>query len=268
MNRNSTFTKLETAMRNGRLAGKVCLITGSGGSIGLESALQFAREGAQIIGCDIDVDRSRAAAEHVRAMGGEMVSLEPCDLTDSKDCGQLVELAVSTFGRIDVLFNNAAMAYFGWLDELSVADFRRTLEEETTLVFQLTQAAWPHLIKSTAGAIVNVASLVAHQPQERVGAIAHGAAKAAVCAMTRQMAMEGAKHGLRANSISPGIILSNQTREFVADPENWASMGRKVMLNRPGEPRDIAACALYLASDESSFVTGADIRVDGGMSAW
>jgi NAD(P)-dependent dehydrogenase (short-subunit alcohol dehydrogenase family) len=255
-------------MPNGRLAGKNCIITGSGGGIGRASALWFAREGARIVGCDINPERGAATLEAVRAAGGEMVSLDPCDLTDAAHCKRLIDFAIESYGGFDVLFNNAAMAYFGWMDEISETDFKRTLDEEVNVVFLLTQAAWPHLTQRSKSSIVNVASAAAHQPCEVVPGIAHSAAKAAVWSMTRQLAMEGGKHGIRANSISPGPVVTNQTQAYLDDPAFWGVMGRKIMLGRPGVPDDIAGCALFLASDESAWITGADIRVDGGMTAW
>ncbi len=196
-----------------------------------------------------------------------MISLAPCDLTDPASCEKLAELCIETHGRIDILFNNAAMAYFGWIDELSLADWNRTINEDLNLVFFMTQASWEGL-KSTSGTIINMASAVAWNSFKVLPGIAHTAAKGGVLSMTRQMAMEGAKYGIRANTISPGVIESNQTVPLLEDPEWTKSMLDKVMLSRLGKPHEVAAVALFLASDESSFITGADIRVDGGMTAW
>jgi NAD(P)-dependent dehydrogenase (short-subunit alcohol dehydrogenase family) len=251
----------------GRLEGKNCLITGTGGSIGRASALWFAREGATVIGCDVNAEQAAITESQVKQVGGKMVSLHPCNLTDVADAERLVKFAIE-HGGIDVLFNNAAMAYFGWMGEISAADFRRTMEEEVTIVFLLSQAAWPHLIKRGRASIINVASAAAHQPCAVVPGVAHSAAKAAVWSMTREFAMEGGKYNVRANSISPGPVVSNQTESYLKDPAFWGVMGTKIMLGRPGQPNDIAGCAVFLASDESAWITGADIRVDGGMTAW
>lgn len=251
-----------------RLAGKTCIITGSGGSIGRASALLFAAEGAQIVGCDTNPDSARETVDVVRRAGGEMVSLEPCNLTRPEDCQALVDLAIATYGQIDVLFNNGAMAYFDWIEAMSLDTFRRCIEEELTLVFLMSQTAWPHLIARGNAAIVNVASLNAHQVSAVTPSIAHSASKGGVLSMTRQLAMEGGKHQLRANSISPGLIETRQTWPFIETPEYWNGIAHKFMLGRVGQPEDIAHCALYLASDESRWVTATDIRVDGGMGAW
>jgi NAD(P)-dependent dehydrogenase (short-subunit alcohol dehydrogenase family) len=252
-----------------RLSGKVCIITGTGGSIGRASALAFAREGALVVGCGLLVDDAEAiaTAEAVRAAGGRMVSLQPCDLTSPADCQALVDLAVQAFGRIDVLFNNAAMARFNWLEDISDEEWDRNRREEVDLVFFLTRAAWPHL-KASRGVLLNMASLNASLSFKTLPSLAHTTAKAGILAMTRQLAMEGRNHGIRANSISPGVIETNQTREQLKDPE-WAGyMLGKTLLGRLGRPEEVANVALFLASEESSYVTGVDIVVDGGMKVW
>src|SRR5260221_225480 len=157
----------------------------------------------------------------VRGQGGTMVSLQPCHLTQPSECQALVDLAVRAYGRIDVLFNNAAMAYFNWLEDITDEEWNRDLREEVNLVFFLTRAAWPHL-KASHGVVVNTASLNALLSFKRLPSLAHTASKAAVIGMTRQFAMEGHEHGIRANSISPGLIETNQTREQLQDPE-WAA---------------------------------------------
>ncbi|MEZ1423109.1 SDR family NAD(P)-dependent oxidoreductase [Pseudomonas monteilii] len=251
-----------------RLQDKVCVITGTGGAMGRAAALLFAKEGAKVVGCDLYPESANETVELVRAAGGEMVSLNHCDLTQPVMCKQLVDLAVATYGRIDVLFNNAAMAYFGWVDEISDEDWHKTIDQELNLVFHLVRAAWPELIKRPGASIVNTASVSAWSTYRMLPGVAHSAAKGAILSMTRQLAMEGRLHGLRANSVSPGLIESKQTIPLLQDPEWNQAMVGKVMLGRMGKPEEVAATALFLASDESSFITGADIRVDGGTTAW
>ncbi len=252
---------------SGRLSGKVCIITGTGGSMGRDAAHVFAREGASVVGCDLSVDAAQATVDIVRAAGGTMASLQPCHLTNPGDCQALVDFAVRTFGRIDVLFNNAAMAYFNWIEDITDEEWDRDRREEVDLVFYLTRAAWPHL-KTSHGVVVNTASLNALLSFKTLGSLAHTTAKAGIIGMTRQLAMEGREHGIRANSISPGLIETNQTREQLKDPEWAGAMLGKTPLGRLGRPEEVANVALFLASEESSYVTGVDIVVDGGMKVW
>lgn len=196
-----------------------------------------------------------------------MVSLHPCDLRQPGASQSLVDFALDAFGGIDVLFNNAAEARFGWIEDLSSQDFADTLDAEASIVFNLTKAAWPAL-SVRGGSIVNMASVSGWIGYEALPGLAHAAGKGAVLSMTRHLAMEGRHHGIRVNSISPGLIETNATHVLLEDPGFRDPMLRKIMLGRAGQPVEVASVAAFLACDDSSFVTATDIRIDGGTTAW
>jgi NAD(P)-dependent dehydrogenase (short-subunit alcohol dehydrogenase family) len=252
-----------------RLAGKVALVTGIGAGIGRGCALIFAGEGATVFGCDINAERALATVADARAAGFAMDSAHPIDLTQPDDVQRCVDQVIRRHGRIDVLVNAAAInPQFAPVAEMSYERiWVPTMIGETDIVFLMCKAVWPHLIAG-GGSIINFASVAALRGTEMAGMLAHCAGKGAVLAMTRQLAIEGGPHGIRVNSIAPGLVATMATAsQGLTEGERRDSIAAKIPLRRIGEPQDIAYCALYLASDEASWVTGTNISVDGGESA-
>jgi meso-butanediol dehydrogenase/(S,S)-butanediol dehydrogenase/diacetyl reductase len=250
-----------------RLAGKVALITGTAGGQGAAAARLFASEGATVCGCDLDAERAESVAKEIREGGGEMYSTAPVDLADPLAAASWVDEAAALAGGIDVLYNNASAPRVGPFEQMTWDDWQFTIHNELDLIFTVTKAAWPHLVARGGGVVINTASVSAHRGATFIEQSAHGAAKGGVLAMTRHLAASGARHGIRANSISPGLIVTPQIEPFLDEPGHPVhELLHSHPLGRLGEPRDVAAVALFLACDEAAYLNAVDIIVDGGQS--
>ncbi|WP_371798334.1 SDR family oxidoreductase [Streptomyces sp. NBC_01707] len=248
---------------------KVVLITGTGGGQGRVASMIFAREGAKIIGCDIRADANNETVELVRGSGGEMTGIAPIDLTDPEQARQLVEDAVAVHGGLDVVYNNAAMQRFGPMPDFSVADWRATIAGELDIPFYVTKFAWPHLVRRGGGVIINIASEAGMIAGAVPPMVAHTAANAGVIGMTRQLAMEGAPHGIRAVAISPGPVLTPASDRDLGDNQAARdAIASKTLLKRFARPEEIVELAAFLASDRAAYITGTNYPVDGGSTAW
>lgn len=252
----------------GRLDGKVALITGVGGGMGVEAARMFCAEGAKVVGCDLSEDGASATQDAVRAEGGGITVMGGVDLGDAEQARQWVDDAAETYGGFDILYNNASTQRFAGIEDMSVEDWDYTMRNELNLVFYTVKAAWPHLKKRGGGCIINVGSIAGLRGVEFMPQNAHGTAKAGVMSLTRQLVVEGAEHGIRANTISPGLIETPNTRSFLADPPERVKtvVLDRIPAGRVGQPADIVNAAIFLASDDATFVNGANLVIDGGGS--
>jgi NAD(P)-dependent dehydrogenase (short-subunit alcohol dehydrogenase family) len=247
-----------------RLDGKRILVTGTAGGQGEAAQALFAKEGAHIIGCDIQDGGAERTAERLRASGYDVAGVT-VDLADPTAARGWVEQGAQQLGGLDVLYNNAAGYGFAPFAEMTLELWRHVMRVELDIIFHTTQPAWRFLAEG-GGVIINTASFSALRGVAAMGQAAHAAAKGGVIALTKTLAAEGAAFGIRANSISPGMVMSPGAAEAV-DPALIEMALRMHLIRRPGSPQDIAALALYLASDEAEWVTGQNYSIDGGATA-
>jgi NAD(P)-dependent dehydrogenase (short-subunit alcohol dehydrogenase family) len=250
-----------------RLQEKVALITGAGSGIGRETSLLFAKEGASIVVVDINDQAGEATVQMVRERGGQAAYIR-ADVSKAADCEQMIRFAETTFGKLDVLFNNAGISHANDDDavntELAVWDL--TFEVNVKGVFLGCKYGIPALRRAGGGSIINTASFVAllgaATPQ-----LAYTASKGAVLSMTRELAVIHAREHIRVNALCPGPLNTELLMKYLDTPEKKQRRLVHIPMGRFGEAKEIAYAALYLASDESSFVTGTEFMVDGGITA-
>lgn len=247
------------------LDGKIALITGTAGGQGRVACGVFAREGARVIGCDIRTAENEATVYDVRESGGEMTGFAPVDLTDPAQVERFVAAAAEVYGGLDVIYNNAGAARFGEVAAMSIGDWRATIAGELESTYFVTRYAWPHLVARGGGVIINVASMAGMIGFPAPPMAAHAAANAGLIGLTRQLAVEGAPVGIRAVNISPGAIV---TREADLEADQRASIANRTLLKRWGRPGEVVEVAAFLASDRASYITGANVPVDGGTTSW
>jgi meso-butanediol dehydrogenase / (S,S)-butanediol dehydrogenase / diacetyl reductase len=251
----------------GRHDGRVVVITGTAGGQGRAAALLFAAEGATVVGCDLDPDGAEETVRLVTAAGGRMTSTHPVDLTRDDEVRGWIAGVAAEHGRIDVLHANAGATRFSPVAATSAEEWRWVLAHELDVVFLPIKHAWPHVC-AAAGSVVLVGSTAGVSGSMTNTRVAHTATKGGVVAMTKQLAAEGAPHGVRVNCVSPGMIRTPATEsDLLADDHPMRTIERHIPLRRIGAPEEVARCVVFLASDEASYVTGANLMVDGGWSA-
>ena len=242
-----------------RLQGKVAIITGAARGIGRETALLFAAEGAKVVICDL-LDEGEEVAEEIRSRGGEAIFYK-LDVTDRDAVKRMVDAVVERYGRIDILVNNAGITRDAQFLKMTEEDWDKVIAVNLKGVFNVTQAVAPVMVAQGKGKIVNAASVVALYGN--FGQTDYVASKAGVIGMTKVWARELGRKGINVNAVAPGFIQTEMTAKV---PEKVLQMVReRTPLGRLGTPRDVAYAYLFLASEESDYVNGAVLSVDGGL---
>jgi meso-butanediol dehydrogenase/(S,S)-butanediol dehydrogenase/diacetyl reductase len=257
-----------------RLTDKVVIITGTGDGQGRAAAARFLAEGAVVVGCDLNPDAAAETERLVGDHGGLYHSVAPLDLTDEDDVARLIDETIDRYGRLDRVYNNAAGARLGTVLGISAADAEFTFRGVIEIPLLVTKHAAPHLARSPGAAVVNTASVSGIVGAGMVGNAPllsiYGAAKAAVIRLTQTMAVELGPLGIRVNAISPGIIDTPAVGPILgAGSDNrlrtWHE--QQCLVQRVGTPDDVVNAALFLLSDEASYITGHNLVVDGGWVA-
>lgn len=248
------------------LPGRVAVITGAATGIGRATALLFAAAGARLALVDVRAAELERTLADVRAAGGEAIATA-ADLARPEDCAAAVDAADRAWNRIDVLFNNAGVGTLvvgGTVETIALEHWDLALDVNVKSMYLMSRAAVPHLRAAGGGAIVNTASVSAFRGSRERPSHAYAASKGAVLALTRAMAASYGRDRIRVNAICPGLIRTRLTADTVERAERQAAEGQGIPLGRVGEPEDVARCALFLASDDAAWISGAHIVVDGG----
>lgn len=250
-----------------RLESKVCLVTGAASKLGLGHAIAcaFAREGAQVVTTDIDEANLADRAAEIEATGGQVACWRQ-DVTSEQDWQHTMAEIEQRFGGLDVLVNNAGIAVLKPLEEFSLADYQKQMSVNMTSVFLGTQAAVKAMRGSGGGSIINMSSTagIVGVP----GVSVYSASKAGVRLFSKTVALECARDRIRCNSVHPGLIDTDMQQVAKRDnPEQYDILQESVPMGRMGAPGDVANCVLFLASDESAYVSGTELVVDGGLTA-
>jgi NAD(P)-dependent dehydrogenase (short-subunit alcohol dehydrogenase family) len=246
------------------LRDKVALVTGGASGIGRATAETFAREGARVLVADYAEDGESETVRAIKNAGGDARYVR-VDVSDSAQVRRMVDTALEAWGRIDILFNGAAVLAYGTAIDMDEKDWTRIISVNLTGTFLCCKAVLPHMVRQGSGSIINVASTTgAHDACAR--AVAYVSSKGGVTLLTRAMAIDHAKQGIRVNALCPGPTDTAMLRNALT-PDQLEAFAKTYPMGRLGRPEELASAALFLASDEASFVTGSAMYVDGGQSA-
>ncbi|MCH8106993.1 MAG: glucose 1-dehydrogenase [Chloroflexi bacterium] len=249
----------------GRLDGKVAIISGGARGQGATEARMFAREGAKVVIGDLLDEEGKQVEAQINESGGEATYVH-LDVTQEDDWRSAVETAVSRYGKLDILVNNAGILIRKGLEETTVEDWDRIMGVNAKGVFLGTKHAIPAMRRAGGGSIINISSTAGLVGSPN-GSPSYTATKGAVRLLTKSTAIQYAKEGIRCNSVHPGPIDTDMIRDTMSDPARLEQRMQRLPMGRVGTSEDIAYGVLYLASDESSFVTGSELVIDGGTTA-
>ncbi|MGH7709118.1 MAG: SDR family NAD(P)-dependent oxidoreductase [Vulcanimicrobiaceae bacterium] len=244
-----------------RLYGKVAIVTGAATGNGQAIAQAFAREGASVLVADIAPDGAPETLNIIESAGGIAKALQ-ADVRKADDAARMVEAALSWFGRLDIMVNNAGVIGRGDFLEVAEHEWDRIMDINFKGTFLCSQAAARHMVKQGSGNIINIASIAAESMDPVI--VPYCASKGGVRALTKAMALALAKRGVRVNAIGPGPVYTNLNRDKLDNPETMAAVVAHIPMGRVGQPLDLTGAAVFLACDESAYVTGITLYVDGG----
>ena len=246
-----------------KLKDKISLVTGSGQGIGKAIALTFATEGSYVVVNDIDLDKATTVAEEINTSGGKALPIR-ADVSKSKEVSNMVAEAIRSFDKIDILVNNVGIQTMSPFLNLSEEEWQRVIDLNLKGTFLCSQMVAREMVKNRKGKIINISSI--HQSIHRCNKAHYDASKAGIMILTKDMALELSKYKIYLNCISPVTIATPMNKDILDSPERIAEMNSKIPLGRMGQPEEVAQAALFLASDEADYITGATICIDGGSS--
>lgn len=245
--------------------GRTAVVTAAGAGIGRAIAVEWSARGGAVVAADVDIRAARATAAQIRDRGGECIAVA-ADVTDSSAVPDVVDAALADYDRVDALFNVAGASLPKRVDEMDDADWYRVIDLNLTSVYRASKHVIPQLRRVGGGSIVNISSTAGILAENRCSA--YSAAKAGVLMLTRNMAMDYAPDNIRVNAVCPGSTMTPRIKDYLERvPGHGSLLDGLCPMNRYAEPEEIARPAVFLASDEASYITGATLAVDGGLTA-
>jgi len=245
-----------------KLTDKVSIITGAGKGIGRAIALEFAGEGSHVAVNNITLDKAESVSNEINGRGGSAMAIQ-ADVSKEYEVAKMISEVISEYGKIDILVNNAGVQTSCPFLDLPIVDWNRIIDVNLKGAFLCSKLAAQHMVKHNTGKIINISSI--HQDIPRINKIHYDVSKAGIAIMTQEMALELAKYRINVNCIAPGAIATEMNKDILESNELLNETVSRIPWGRMGYPEDIAKAALFLVSDEAEYITGAILKVDGGL---